>query len=68
MERLDLERIQDLREAAEIHRLVRHDIQRVVQPGMSMVEICEYVSIPVSYCSLRYTRCRVGLFDTPCVR
>jgi len=37
------ERVVDLREAAEIHRQVRADMQRNVRPGMRMVDICEYV-------------------------
>ena len=37
------ERIQAVREAAEIHRQVRQDAQRFMQPGKSMIEICEYI-------------------------
>ena len=40
-DRLMADRITDLREAAEIHRLVRADVQRFVRPGMRMVDICE---------------------------
>lgn len=31
----------DLREASEVHRQVRQDLQSFVKPGMSMIEICQ---------------------------
>ena len=34
----------ELREAAEVHRQVRRDLQQFVKPGMSMIEICQYVA------------------------
>lgn len=32
-----------MREAAEIHRQVRQDAQRYIQPGMDMIQICNYI-------------------------
>lgn len=39
LERLDADRLKDIREAAEIHRQVRQDFQKWVKPGMSMIDI-----------------------------
>lgn len=37
------ERLQTVREAAEIHRQVRQDAQRYIQPGMDLTDICNYL-------------------------
>jgi len=37
------QRLRDTREAAEIHRQVRQDAQRFIQPGKSMLEICQRI-------------------------
>jgi methionyl aminopeptidase len=39
MERLDADRLKDIREAAEVHRQVRYDFQKWVKPGMTMIDI-----------------------------
>lgn len=36
---------EDLREAAEVHRQVRRHAQRVIKPGMSMIEICQIIEV-----------------------
>jgi len=37
------DRMTAVREAAEIHRQVRQDAQRMVQPGMDLTDICNYL-------------------------
>jgi len=37
------ERLNAVREAAEIHRQVRQDAQRYIQPGMDLVHVCNYL-------------------------
>jgi len=37
------QRLRDTREAAEVHRQVRQDAQRFIQPGKSMLEICQRI-------------------------
>jgi len=37
------QRLKDIREAAEIHKQVRQDAQRWIQPGKSMLEICDRI-------------------------
>ena len=34
-------RMQAIREAAEIHRQVRQDTQRYIQPGMDLTDVCK---------------------------
>lgn len=46
-ERLDEDRIKDIREAAEVHRQVRYDFQKWVKPGMTMVEIAQRIETGV---------------------
>jgi len=36
-------KIQSIREAAEIHKQVRQDAQRYIQPGMDLTQICNYI-------------------------
>jgi len=43
------DRMNAIREAAEIHRQVRQDAQRYIQPGMDLTDICEYLES----CNLR---------------
>ncbi|KAJ1562248.1 Methionine aminopeptidase 2B, partial [Cladochytrium tenue] len=42
-ERLLQDKYNDIRRAAEVHRQVRRYAQKVIKPGMSMIEICELV-------------------------
>jgi methionyl aminopeptidase len=37
------QRIRDCRLAAEVHRQVRQSAQHFIQPGLTMVEICEFI-------------------------
>jgi len=43
------ERMSAIREASEIHRQVRQDAQRYIQPGMDLTDICNYLES----CNLR---------------
>jgi methionyl aminopeptidase len=43
------ERMNAIREASEIHRQVRQDAQRYIQPGMDLTDICNYLES----CNLR---------------
>ena len=43
LELLDEERVQQIREAAEVHRQVRQDFQKWCKPGKSMIEIAQYI-------------------------
>lgn len=43
VEALDPQRLSDLREAAEVHRQVRQDFQKWVKPGMTMIELAQYI-------------------------
>ncbi|EPZ31152.1 peptidase M24A, methionine aminopeptidase [Rozella allomycis CSF55] len=43
IERMNEDLYQGVRQSAEVHRQVRQYVQRVVKPGMSMIEICELV-------------------------
>ncbi|KAI9355104.1 peptidase M24, structural domain-containing protein [Zopfochytrium polystomum] len=43
LERLMHDQYNDVRQAAEVHRQVRRYAQKVVKPGMSMIEICELI-------------------------
>jgi len=36
-------KIQSMREASEIHRQVRQDAERYIQPGMNLIQICNYI-------------------------
>eukprot|EP00484_Ammonia_sp_Unknown_P020212 CAMPEP_0197038188 /NCGR_PEP_ID=MMETSP1384-20130603/15165_1 /TAXON_ID=29189 /ORGANISM="Ammonia sp." /LENGTH=458 /DNA_ID=CAMNT_0042468585 /DNA_START=50 /DNA_END=1426 /DNA_ORIENTATION=- len=37
------ERLRNIREAAEVHRQVRNAAQHFIKPGLTMVEICEFI-------------------------
>ncbi|KAI7871889.1 peptidase M24, structural domain-containing protein [Spinellus fusiger] len=42
-EKLSQENYEDLRRAAEVHRQVRTYAQKAIQPGMTMIEICDLI-------------------------
>ena len=42
-ERLQEHEYNDVRKAAEVHRRVRAHIQKVIKPGISMIELCETI-------------------------
>lgn len=42
-DRMDEDRIKDIREAAEVHRQVRQDFQKWVKPGMTMIECAQRI-------------------------
>ncbi|KAJ3041127.1 Methionine aminopeptidase 2 [Rhizophlyctis rosea] len=43
MERIEADRYNDLRRAAEVHRQVRQYAQKAIKPGMTMIEIADMI-------------------------
>ncbi|GBF94970.1 methionine aminopeptidase 2B [Raphidocelis subcapitata] len=41
LERLQWDMVNDVRQAAEVHRQVRAHIQKIVKPGLPLIEMCE---------------------------
>lgn len=40
-ERIELDLYEDVREASEVHRQVRQHMQRVIKPGIRLIDMCE---------------------------
>jgi hypothetical protein len=47
LERLSQDVYNDIRKAAEVHRQVRHHMQKVIKPGMTMMSLCEQLESTV---------------------